>query len=184
MCPRDIENMKFKSIGKNVLISKNAVIYRPENITLGNNVRIDDFATLSPSFGGLHLGSYVHLSNQVYLAGTVNIGDCTNLSFKSIVFSRTDDISGSYMVGACIDEEFTNITDKPVKIGSHVFVGPMTVVLPGSILQNGVAVGVHSLVKGEELVQNGFYVGIPCKKIGFRHDRMYELEQRMKNKHC
>jgi serine acetyltransferase len=37
----------FKSIGENVLLSSKASIYGPENIEIGNNVRIDDFCILS-----------------------------------------------------------------------------------------------------------------------------------------
>ena len=40
---KEIKILNFKSIGKNVLISDKASIYGAENMSIGNNVRIDDF---------------------------------------------------------------------------------------------------------------------------------------------
>lgn len=160
-----------------MLISKNAIIYRPELISLGNNVRIDDYAILQPSRGnGIDIADFVHISANVYVGGSVTIGSFSNLSFGSLVFSRTDDISGNKMVGACVDAEFTFVLDKPVVIETHVFIGPRVVVLPGSTLQKGVAVGACSLVKGSILECLGFYAGIPCRKIKNRNDEMFILE--------
>lgn len=48
-----LEKIGFKSLGKNVLISDKSSIYSPENISIGNNVRIDDFCILSAG-GGEH----------------------------------------------------------------------------------------------------------------------------------
>ena len=44
---QEIASFKFKSVGNNVLISRKASIFSPENISIGNNVRIDDFCLLS-----------------------------------------------------------------------------------------------------------------------------------------
>ena len=41
-----LEDIGFKSVGKNVLISDKASIYGAGNISIGNNVRIDDFVVL------------------------------------------------------------------------------------------------------------------------------------------
>ena len=47
-----LKKIGFKSLGKNVLISDKTSIYSPENISIGNNVRVDDFSILSA--GGVH----------------------------------------------------------------------------------------------------------------------------------
>ena len=39
----ELKRLGFKSVGKNVLLSRKSSIYLPEKITIGNNVRIDDF---------------------------------------------------------------------------------------------------------------------------------------------
>ena len=48
-----LEKIGFKSIGENVLISDKTSIYSPQNISIGNNVRIDDYCVLSAG-GGVH----------------------------------------------------------------------------------------------------------------------------------
>lgn len=47
-----LEKIGFKSLGENVLISDKTSIYSPENISIGNNVRVDDFSILSAGGGG------------------------------------------------------------------------------------------------------------------------------------
>lgn len=39
-----LKEMGFKSVGENVKISDKASFYGCDNISIGNNVRIDDFA--------------------------------------------------------------------------------------------------------------------------------------------
>ena len=56
---KELTSIGFKSIGTNVLISKKASFYSPEEISIGNNVRIDDFCILS---GKITLGSNIHIS--------------------------------------------------------------------------------------------------------------------------
>ena len=40
-----IKNIGFKEYGKNLKISDKAVFYRPERISLGSNIQIDDFCS-------------------------------------------------------------------------------------------------------------------------------------------
>lgn len=49
----ELERIGFKSIGENVLISDKTSIYSPQNISIGNNVRIDDYCVLSAGGGTL-----------------------------------------------------------------------------------------------------------------------------------
>lgn len=66
----ELQNIGFKKIGENVLISKKASIYSPQNIIIGNHVRIDDFTILS---GEIEMGDYVHISAYVALYGKYGI---------------------------------------------------------------------------------------------------------------
>ncbi|MEC2449247.1 acyltransferase, partial [Bacillus cereus] len=43
----ELSEIGFLSVGENVLISKKTSIYNPGAISVGNNVRIDDFCILS-----------------------------------------------------------------------------------------------------------------------------------------
>ena len=42
----ELEHIGFATIGKNVLLSRKASIYSPAMISIGDNVRIDDFCIL------------------------------------------------------------------------------------------------------------------------------------------
>ncbi|HBS76832.1 MAG TPA: galactoside O-acetyltransferase, partial [Alphaproteobacteria bacterium] len=43
----ELQELGLKSYGKNVLISRKCSIYGAHNISVGDNVRIDDFCILS-----------------------------------------------------------------------------------------------------------------------------------------
>ncbi|MBM3059473.1 dTDP-4-amino-4,6-dideoxy-D-glucose acetyltransferase VioB, partial [Escherichia coli] len=48
-----LKEMGFKSVGENVKISDKASFYGCDNISIGNNVRIDDFCVFSAGEGGI-----------------------------------------------------------------------------------------------------------------------------------
>ena len=52
-----LKDLGLKSYGKNVIISDKASLYNAKNISIGNNVRIDDFCILSAGDGGITLKS-------------------------------------------------------------------------------------------------------------------------------
>lgn len=54
----ELKAIGFLKYGKNVLVSRKASIYNPEQMVLGDNIRIDDFCILS---GNIKLGSYIHI---------------------------------------------------------------------------------------------------------------------------
>ena len=51
---KELNKIKFKHLGKNVLISDKAAIYNCEKISIGDNVRIDDFCIISAGVGGIN----------------------------------------------------------------------------------------------------------------------------------
>jgi galactoside O-acetyltransferase len=62
-------------------------------------------------------------------------------------------------------------------LGRHVIVGSGTVILPGSRLEEGVAVGALSLVT-KDCLAFGVYAGNPAKRIKERKRDLLVLEQR------
>ena len=66
----ELQEIGFLSVGKNVLISRKCSIYSPEKISIGNNVRIDDFCILS---GSIKLNSNIHISAYCALYGAKGI---------------------------------------------------------------------------------------------------------------
>lgn len=177
----EIIAMGFKSVGENVLISDKASIYGMENISIGNNVRIDDFCVISARENGIEIGSYIHIAVYCSLIGSerITLSDFSGLSSRVSIYSSSDDYSGNYLTNPTVPEEFTNIRSKPVFLGKHVIIGAGSVILPGVRIEEGVAIGALSLVtKG--CSEFSIYIGAPAKKIKERKKDLLALEEKMK----
>ena len=66
----ELLSIGFKEIGDNVLISDKASIYSPELMSIGSNVRIDDFCILS---GNIVLHNYIHISAFSVIYGKLGV---------------------------------------------------------------------------------------------------------------
>lgn len=173
-----LEDMGFKSLGQNVLISDKASIYRPSVIEIGNNVRIDDFCIISPGDDGISIGNSIHIGCQSTLIGRgrITLEDFSNISSKVSIYSSNDDYSGEWMTNPMVPSKFTNVTDAPVKIGKHTIIGASSVILPGVSIGECCSVGSLSLVK--ESIEEGWIIaGSPSKKIKKRSLQLKELEK-------
>lgn len=161
---QELKTLGLKSFGGNVLISRFAKIYSPNTITIGNNVRIDDFCILS---GEITIGNYVHIAAGCYLfAGEYGIvfEDYTGLSSRSVVYATTDDYSGEYMTNPTIPDEYRNVIGGKVIFEKHVLVATGCTILPGVTIAEGTAVGAMSLVN-KNLPEWSICFGIPAKKV-------------------
>jgi acetyltransferase-like isoleucine patch superfamily enzyme len=177
--PLELAGLGLHSYGDDVRISRNASIYRPENISLASHVRVDDFCLLSGG-AGIRIGNYVHISAYaaVYGGGGVIMHDYSGLSPRSTIFSENDDYSGESMVHPWFPPEF-----KPgyvrglVVLHKFVQVGAASTLLPGIVLGEGVAIGAHSLVK-TSCAPWRIYAGVPARFIKERSRSIELLERR------
>lgn len=167
----------FKSIGKNVKISDKASFYNCKNISIGNNVRIDDFCVISAGHEGMVIGNYVHIAVFCSLIGSalIKLEDFSGLSSRVSVYSSSDDYSGTYLTNPMVPNELANVLSAQVVIGKHVIIGSGSVVLPGVILEEGVAIGALSLVNNS-CKEYGIYSGVPVRRIKDRGRGVKELE--------
>ena len=171
----ELEKIGFRELGDDVKISRYSCIYGAENISIGNHVRIDDFAFLSGGCG-ICIGNYVHIAAYSALYGKfgIEIGDYVNISSRVSIYSTSDDYSGEVMTGPLVKQEYIHDIGKKIIIDNHVIIGTGSVLLPGAVLREGVAVGAMSLVK-EELKSFGIYGGIPVKYLKPRMLEMTKL---------
>lgn len=176
----ELEDLGLAYVGKSVRLSRRASLYGESRIAIGENSRIDDFCVLSAGSGGIEIGAHVHLGVMVSLIGRgkIQIGDLSTLSGRVSVYSSSDDYSGSHMTNPTVPVHLTCVDHSDVVIGQHVIVGTASVLLPGAIVEDGVAVGAMSLVKGR-LSANSIYAGVPAKFVKSRQTEMYDLEKRM-----
>lgn len=170
---KELKEIGFKAVGKNVKLSRKASVYSPDKIEIGDNVRIDDFCILS---GRIVLGSQIHISAYVALYGSkgIVIGDYSGISPKSLIYSAMDDFSGDYLIGPIHPEEKTNIRGGTVHICRFVQIGSNSVVFPDLEIGEGSVIGALSLVK-ESISPWGIYAGIPCRYIKPRNKKLLDL---------
>lgn len=172
--------MGFAAIGENVHISDRATFYGTNRISIGNNVRIDDFCVLSAGEGGITIGNYVHIAVFSSLMGSGNIflSDFCGLSSRVSIYSSNDDYSGQTMTNPTLPREYTSVVHADVFLGKHVIVGSGCVILPGVILEEGVAVGALSLIN-KNCHAFGIYAGNPAQRIKDRKRDLLDLEKNL-----
>lgn len=175
-----IEALGFASVGENVQISNCTSFYGTARITLGSNVRIDDFCVISAGVGGIMIGNHVHIAVGASLigAGKITLCDFVGISSRASIYSSNDDYSGAAMTGPTLPSEFTNVRHADVYMEKHVIVGSGSIILPGVTLEEGVAVGALSLVH-KRCEAFGIYAGNPVRRIKERKKDLLELEKKL-----
>lgn len=161
-----LEGMGFSHLGHNVQISDKASIYGAGHISIGDNVRIDDFCLISAGAGGIEIGKFVHIAGFSSLigAGKITLCDFSGLSSRVSIYSSNDDYSGAMLTNPTVPSEFTGVTHADVYLDEHVIVGSGSIILPGVTLGKGVAVGAISVVN-RDCAEFGIYAGNPAKRI-------------------
>lgn len=177
---RQIAIMGFASIGENVQISEKASIYGAGLISIGSNVRIDDFCVLAAGPGGIRIGNYVHIAvgSTIIGANEISLDDFSGISSRVSIYSSSDDYSGATMTNPTVPNAYKNVYSSSVYLGRHVIVGSGSVILPGVRLEEGVAIGALSLVT-KSCDPFGVYAGNPAKRVNERKRDLLELEIRM-----
>ena len=182
---KELKKFKFRSIGKHVLIKKNVGLYFIENISIGNNVRIDDNVIIvaSKKENPVKIGNYVHIASNCYLAGSAGIemSDFSTLATGVQIFSASDDYSGKNLTNPMAGNPYVGGKSGKVTLCRHVIIGAGSIVLPDVTIKQGSSVGALSLVN-KDLNPWGVYSGIPAKKIKSRYKDVLKLEKKFLKK--
>lgn len=172
----ELKQLGFKQLGKNVLISRKASIYGAEKMSIGNNVRIDDFCILS---GKIVIGDFVHIAAYSALFGGsegIELKNFSGLSSRCVIYASSDDYSGEFLTNPTIPDKYTNVINKKVVLEKHVIIGTGSSIMPGVIVGEGSAVGSMSLVN-KPLQSWGIYCGVPCRKVKDRSMTLLDIEK-------
>jgi galactoside O-acetyltransferase len=170
--------MGFRSLGENVLISEKASIYGASRISLGSNVRIDDFAMLSAGEEGIEVGNFVHIAFGASLIGKclMRLDDYVGISAKVAVYSSTDDYCEGYLTNPTVHDDYKKVFHAPTIFEKHALIGAGSVVLPGVTVHEGAACGALTLIN-RDVEPYALVVGSPFKKVRERSKtRMQSLE--------
>ena len=162
-------------IGKNCKISDKISVYN-DDITIGDNVRIDDWCLLS---GHISIGSHIHIAvgNYFYGGSGIVLGDFSQFGPKSTYLSESDDFFGESLVGPCTPMKYKpKYSRGQIIIGRHGLIGAHCVVLPGVAIREGASIGACSLVR-DDCNPWSIYAGVPARFIRAREKKMLEYEK-------
>lgn len=174
----ELDELGFKSIGKNVLISNKACLYWPESISIADYVRIDDFSIIS---GNVSIGKHVHIAAYCGLFGGkagIELGDFSGISSRSAIYAINDDYSGDHLTNPTVDEVFRSVKEARVVLGKHSLIGTGSTILPGVVVGTGSAIGAMSLVN-KDVPEWTICAGVPAKVIKARSRNLIGLEEKM-----
>lgn len=179
----ELLKLGIKSFGKNVFIGRNAILYNPEELVIGHDVRIDDFSVLS---GKIKLGNYIHISHFCGMYGGrkgITMDDYSALSSKGSIYAVSDDYSGNSMTNPMVPFEYKpEIIEKEVLIKKHAIIGASSIILPGVVIEEGSSIGAMSLCN-HNTEPWSINVGIPAKKMKDRKKEILNLERKFEKKY-
>ena len=186
---RDLKLLAFKKLGKNVLISKNAIIVGANNISLNDNVRIDAFTFLLCPKGFIKIGKFTHISTHVLISGHCGfeLGKFSGLASGVKIYSTSEDFLGEGICNLNLStkkinfNKFTKKIEKQVKIGDHTNIGANSVILPGSVIGKNSSISACSIVKGK--LKGGYiYMDSPLKPILKKSTKNIFFEKKLQKK--
>lgn len=140
---------KFKKVGTNVDVQKNCRIFHPENIEIGNNVRIATGALIE-GMGKLIIGNNVIFGPDVTIWTANHNYDTPDL--------------------LPYDEK---VIYRPVKIEDNVWIGGKAIILPGITIHEGAVIGMGAVVT-KDIPQGAVVGGNPAKILKYRNLEQYE----------
>ena len=152
--------------GRDVYISKNVEIKRPNLCTIGNHVAIDNGFYCTTN---LELGDYIHISPHVSCIGGKNgkfiVKGFNNIMAGARIICGSDRFDDSGLFGARIPKDLKGKQIiEPVIMEEFSNIGSNAIVLPGSILRKGVLLTAGSMLIGDT-EEWGVYKGNPAKLI-------------------
>lgn len=176
----EIKRLGLKSVGENVLISEKACIYMPEKISIGNNVRIDDFCIL---VGDITLENYIHISPFASIHGTgggsVTMQDFTAMGSYATIYAGSDDFNGGTLTNSTVPRKYCKVVYGDVVMEKHCMLGVKSVLLPKAYMKEGSVLGAMSLLN-KKTKPWSVYFGSPARRISDRDRGVLEYEERFR----
>ena len=152
-------NWDFKQIGNEVKLFDKSVFLKPENISLSDNIQIDDFVFFN---GGKNtvVEHNVHIATFVSIVGggELHIGCFSGIAAGCRMITGSDDYSGDYLAGPTIPPEYTNVMRGKITLESHVLLGTNVVIMPDVTIGEGSVIYSGAIVV-EDIEPWGIYAG-------------------------
>ncbi len=146
---QEVAALGCAAVGDNVLIHRSVILVNPAHLSLGSDIRIDAYTVITCGDQPCRIGSHVHISTHVFIAGRAGFDVCdyAGLASGSRLFTTSDDFSGEFLTGPTFEETRTNAAHQRITIGEHAVAGANSIVMPGGSLGEGAILGALSLTK-------------------------------------
>ena len=172
----------LKSVGKDVFIGERVDIRRPQLVSIGNHVAIDNGFFITTA---AEIGDHIHIAPYVIVIGgekgLLKMGHFTNISTGGKIICGSDSFLGEGLITAPgIPDEFRDtLKIERVIFENFVNTGAGVTVLPGVRLGEGSVIGACSLVT-KDTEPWTIYIGSPAKPFKMRRkDKMIEFAKRL-----
>tara|TARA_R110000824_G_scaffold13155_8_gene57217 strand:+ start:4919 stop:5434 length:516 start_codon:yes stop_codon:yes gene_type:complete len=150
----------------NVVVDSDTVIKHKKFCKIGNNVAIDKgfYCTTKINIGDfVHIGPYVTCIGGE--SGEFHAKGFNNIMAGARIICASDRFDDSGLFGSMIPKKYKgNLIVKPVIMEKFSNIGTNAIVLPGSILREGVLLCAGSLLIGDT-EEWGVYKGNPAKLV-------------------
>lgn len=149
----ELKKIGFKKIGKGCQISKLAFFYNPKKISIGDNVRIDDFVIFSTSNKEIKVRNNVTIGRSCHINGSGGVE-----LYKNVILSTFVTLHSS-------SHNYRN-PNKKIKLGSisifeNSILGSNSIVIGPCKMKKNSSLGSLSLLK-RDTEENSLYAGIPA----------------------
>jgi acetyltransferase-like isoleucine patch superfamily enzyme len=167
----ELQSLGFRSFGRDIFISRKSCIYGAENMSLGDNIRIDDHTILA---GKIELGSHIHLGANSYISGGsdgIIFEDFTGTAPYCYVTTSSSDYMGLSLGAPVIPLPYRLVTCAPIVIRRFSAIGAYTMIMPGVELAEGTTVGAFTFMKCSSKPWT-IYSGNPATPIAPKSKRL------------
>ena len=180
----------FQSAGSGLILGHGLVVRRPDRISLGNRVAMDDNVKLDASgsrASGITIGDDVIISRNSLIqakSGSIVISRRGEIGVNTIISAMNDiHIGACALIGpdCCVGQgrdapeqsdmprkSLDQAPKQPLVLGDDVWLGKGVAVLDGVRIGNGCVVGARAVVS-EDLPDYAVAVGIPARIVRFRN---------------
>lgn len=156
------------AVGQDVRVYEDVLFVSPDDIRLGDGVRIDSFVKIEGG-QGMTIGDYVHIASFAHVG--IGGGECVIGAYAAIasgarILTGSNQPEGESM-SAAAPADMQVVRRAKTIIGERAFVGVNAVIMPGIVVGEGAVVGAGAVVL-HDVPAGAIVVGVPASIIDWR----------------
>jgi galactoside O-acetyltransferase len=153
-------------VGEGVQVFAQALLLKPEAISLGDRTRIDDFTRIEGG-SGVEVGRHVHISSfcSIFAGGAAKLGDYSCMAQGSRILTGSERLDAA--MSSVAPDEWRQV-DTGTSIVDHLaFMGANSVAMPGVSLAVGAVLGAGG-VATSSIPAWEVWAGVPARRVSVR----------------